>query len=170
MKNLLTTLVSPLLEPLAWLKGALIFLLGPLNLQIAYLLLAIGIDLVFGIQVAKRDKTFKLSILLQKLRQKVIIYSLWIAMFHAFDMVAGLPDTARYAVIVTLAGMEVMSAIKNTAKLGHGALADGLEGLYLALTKNLPHAPKQDATAAPPEPTASEGKGGNNNEQSETKS
>lgn len=59
-------------------------------------------------------------------------------MFHAFDMVAGLPDTARWALVVMFAGMELVSAAKNTAKLGHGKLADALEGLYLALMRSNP--------------------------------
>ncbi|MDK2600655.1 hypothetical protein QO179_24485 [Bacillus stercoris] len=59
-------------------------------------------------------------------------------MFHAFDMVAGLPNSARWAVVVMLAGMELLSAIKNTAKLGHNKLADALEGVYLTLMKSQP--------------------------------
>lgn len=37
-----------------------------------------------------------------------------------------------------LAGMELMSAAKNTAKLGHGKLADALEALYLTLLRTTP--------------------------------
>lgn len=139
MKQLLVSYTSPLYEPLMLIKGILIFLLGPIDLQLAYLLLAIGIDFAFGIQIAVRDKAFKWCILFQKLRQKIIVYTLWIIMFHAFDMVVGLPNSARWAVIVLLAGLEIMSAIKNTARLGYGRLADALEGLYLALAKQQPH-------------------------------
>lgn len=56
-------------------------------------------------------------------------------MFHAFDMIAGLPNSARWAVIMSLAGLEIISATKNTAKLGHNRLADVIESVYLALTK-----------------------------------
>lgn len=56
-------------------------------------------------------------------------------MFHAFDMVTGLPETARYAVLVMLCGMEMLSAIKNTAKLGHNTLATALEQMYFSLIK-----------------------------------
>ena len=119
-------------------KGSLIFLLGPLNLQLAYLLLAVGIDLVFGVEVARKEKTFKWSIFFTKVRKKLFVYIMWISMFHAFDMIAGLPNTARWAVVVMLAGMELVSAAKNTAKLGHGKLADALEGAYLALVKSNP--------------------------------
>jgi phage-related holin len=136
MKNFIANLVST--EPFLFVKGALIFLLGPLNLQLAYLLLAVGIDLVFGIQVARKEKTFKWSLLFSKVRKKIFIYALWISMFHAFDMIAGLPDTARWAVVVMLAGMELVSAAKNTAKLGHSKLADALEGLYLSLMRSQP--------------------------------
>jgi phage-related holin len=136
MKNFIINLFST--EPFVFVKGALIFLLGPLNLQLAYLLLAVGIDLVFGIQVARKDGTFKWGLLFSKVRKKIFIYAMWISMFHAFDMIAGLPDTARWAVVVMLAGMELVSAAKNTAKLGHSKLADALEGVYLALVKNNP--------------------------------
>ncbi|MDK2600656.1 hypothetical protein QO179_24490 [Bacillus stercoris] len=52
MKNFIVNLFNS--DPFIFARGALIFLLGPLNLQLAYLVLAIGIDLVFGIQVAKK--------------------------------------------------------------------------------------------------------------------
>jgi phage-related holin len=136
MKNFIANVIST--EPFIFIKGALIFLLGPLDIQLAYLLLAVGIDLIFGIQVAKKEKTFKWGLLLNKVRKKIFIYGLWISMFHAFDMIAGLPNSARWAVVVTLAGMELVSAAKNTAKLGHGKLADALEGVYLALVRNNP--------------------------------
>jgi phage-related holin len=131
MKNFILNLYHS--DPFIFLKGALIFLLGPLDLQLAYLLIAVGIDLMFGIQVARKLNTFSWKVLFQKVRAKIIIYALWISMFHAFDMIAGLPNSARWAVVVMLAGMELMSAIKNTAKLGHGRLADALEALYLTL-------------------------------------
>ncbi len=144
MKNLTFGFLSPLAEPFFWLKGSLIFLIGPIDLQLAYLLLAIAVDLVFGIQIAVKEHTFKWSILVRKLRQKLTVYILWIAMFHAFDMVTGLPNSARWAVVAMLAGLEIISAIKNTARLGHSKLADALEGLYLALTRNQPHQVNED--------------------------
>lgn len=147
MKTFLVNLISA--EPFIFVKGALIFLLGPLNFQLAYLLLAVGIDLVIGIEVARKEGTFKWSVLFAKVRQKIFVYSLWISMFHAFDMMAGLPDTARWAVVVMLGGMEVLSAAKNTAKLGHGKLADALEGVYLALMRSQPTL----QNVPPPEPT-----------------
>jgi phage-related holin len=162
MKQFFLNLMST--EPMVFLKGALIFLLGPLNLQLAYLLLAVGIDLIFGIQVAKKEQAFKWSILFQKVRTKIFIYGLWISMFHAFDMIAGLPDSARWAVVVMLAGMELVSAAKNTAKLGHGKLADALEGIYLALMKSQPTLqdaqPQDEATATEETPTVAEQEGG----------
>jgi phage-related holin len=136
MKNFILNLYHS--DPFIFVKGMLLFLLGPLNLQLGYLLIAIAIDLVFGIQVAKKTKTFKWKLLFSKVRSKIVIYALWIAMFHAFDMIAGLPNSARWAVVVMLAGMELMSAAKNTAKLGHGKLADALEALYLTLLRTNP--------------------------------
>lgn len=86
-------------------------------------------------------------------------------MFHAFDMIAGLPNSARWAVVVMLAGMELVSAAKNTAKLGHGKLADALEGVYLALMKSQPtlqnvappEDPPKEEQDAPEVTTAKEG-------------
>lgn len=154
MKTFFTEVWLSLHDPLLWLKGGLVFLIGPINIQLAYLLLALGIDLVFGIQIAIRDRTFKWSILFKKLKNKIMVYVLWIAMFHAFDMVAGLPDSARWSVIVLLAGLEIVSAIKNTAKLGHNRLAEGLEKLYLSLTKNNVKPPMATSdTASRPEST-----------------
>jgi phage-related holin len=155
MKSFLTNLLAS--EPFLFLKGALIFLIGPLDLQLAYLLLAVGIDLIFGIQVAVMEKKFKWSILFTKVRRKFIIYGLWITMFHAFDVIAGLPDTARWSVVVMLAGMEILSAVRNTAALGHSKLAEALEQVYLTLTKALPQEPPakepQPGDAAKGEPT-----------------
>lgn len=147
MKNLIAQLLST--EPFIFVKGALIFLIGPLDVQLAYLLLAVGIDLMFGIQVAKKEKIFKWNLLFTKVRKKIFIYAAWISMFHAFDMIAGLPNSARWAVVVMLAGMELVSAAKNTAKLGHGRLADALEGVYFALTKS--QSTLKDAMVPPPD-------------------
>jgi phage-related holin len=136
MKSVTLGILNAIQDPLLWVKGGLIFLIGPLNLQVTYLLLALGIDLAFGVQIAVRNKTFRWRILFTKLKHKVMIYTLWISMFHAFDMVTGLPNSARWAVIVLLAGLEMMSAIKNTARLGHNQLADALERLYLSFAKS----------------------------------
>lgn len=70
-------------------------------------------------------------------------------MFHAFDMIAGLPDSARWAVVSMLAGLEILSAIKNTASLGQTRLADALESLYLSLTKGAPPVPGSEHPPAP---------------------
>lgn len=130
--NLFTT------EPFLFLKGALIFMIGPLDVQLAYLFIAIGIDLLFGIQVARKEQSFRWFILLDKVRKKIFVYIMWISLFHAFGTILGLPDSARWSVILLLAGMEVVSAIKNTARLGHSRLSDALEGLYFSLVKNNP--------------------------------
>lgn len=148
MKHMLSNLSAVIEEPLSWIKGGLIFLIGPINLQLAYLFLAIGIDLIFGIQIAIRERSFRWRILFSKLSTKLIVYGLWISMFHAFDMVSGLPDSARWTVIVMLAGLEIVSAIKNTARLGHNRLADALENLYFMLTKNQSQLPSSEQNNA----------------------
>lgn len=159
MKAFFTHLVTN--EPFLFLKGSLIFLIGPLDLQLAYLILAVAIDLIFGIQVAVMENKFKWTILFNKVRRKFMIYGLWIAMFHAFDVIAGLPDTARWSVVVMLAGMEILSAVRNTAALGHSKLAEALESVYLTLTKSLPQEPPivddQKDAAVKGEPNQAEG-------------
>jgi len=131
-------------EVLLFLKGALLFLVGPLNAQLAYMFVAIGIDLFFGIKVASKEKTFSWNTLAVKVGNKVMIYGAWIAMFHVLDMVIGLPSTARNGVILLLISMEIMSASKNTAKLGYGKLATLLENIYFVVSRDNPLALKKE--------------------------
>lgn len=133
MKSLFTSIISS--EPFTFIKGALVFFIGPLSLQLAYFLIVILIDLFFGIQVARKEKQFSWKILFAKVKKKMIFYSLMIALFHALDMITGLPDTARISVVILLAGMEVLSTIKNTGKLGHQKVSLALEQLYMSLIR-----------------------------------
>lgn len=110
-------------------------MLGPIDHQLSYLLLAMVVDLIFGIQVARKNKEFSWQTMFNKFTVKVFTYGLWVSMFHAFDRVAGLPDTARWSLILVLVGLEIVSSIKNTSSLGYSRLADALENLYLNLTK-----------------------------------
>lgn len=135
MNQFYTSLVSQFQEPMIFIKGIIVFLLGPLDLQLTYLFAVIVIDSMFGVQVAKKEKKFTWTLLASKLANKLLGYSLWIMMFHAFDMVAGLPDTSRWALITMLVGLEILSSIKNTAKLGHVKLAMQLEALYMAIVR-----------------------------------
>lgn len=131
-------------ETLLFLKGSLLFLIGPLDAQLMYVGVALLIDLVFGVKVAKKEKTFSWKVFTTKVSNKVLIYVAWIAMFNAMDMVVGLPNTARTSVIVVLMSMEILSASKNTAKLGYGRLAELLENIYFVLSKENPVAPKKE--------------------------
>lgn len=133
-------------EPWLFLKGAIVFAIGPLNHQLSYLFLAMVVDLLFGIQVAVKKKEFSPIVLVKKFGVKVLTYVLWIAMFHAFDSIAGLPDTGRWSLIMVLVGLEIASAIKNTASLGHTQLAEYLESLYLSLTKQKGGSANETAT------------------------
>ncbi len=130
-----TSLLTHLQEPMLYIKGLIVFLLGPVDIQMSYLVAVILVDLWFGVQVARKEKTFTWGLLGSKLANKIFGYSLWIIMFHAFDMVAGLPDTSRWALITMLVGLEILSSIKNTAKLGHVKLAMHLETLYMAMVR-----------------------------------
>lgn len=129
---------------LIFFKGSLLFLIGPLNAQLGYLMLALLIDVIFGIKVARQNNTFSWNILSRKVGNKIIIYGAWIAMFNALDMVAGLPNTSRTAVIVVLVSMEILSSSKNTARLGYDRLAKLLENVYDLFAKDSPIAPKRD--------------------------
>lgn len=131
-------------ESLVFLKGALLFLIGPLNAQLSYVAIAIAIDLMFGMRVAKKEKTFSWVVFTRKVSNKLLVYGAWIAMFNALDMAIGLPNTARTAVIVVLIGMEITSASKNTAKLGYGRLANLMENIYLLISKDVPAVPQED--------------------------
>jgi phage-related holin len=125
-------------ETLLVVKGGLLFLIGPLNAQLSYVAIAILIDLIFGICVAVKKKTFSAKVFTVKVTNKFFVYVAWIAMFHALDMVAGLPSTARNSVLFVLVSMEIVSASKNTAKLGYGKLASMLENVYFLLQKENP--------------------------------
>jgi phage-related holin len=131
-------------ESLLFFKGALLFLIGPLNAQLSYVALAIFIDLMFGMRVAKKERTFSWSMFGSKVGNKLLVYGAWVSMFNALDMVAGLPNTARNAVILVLISMEIFSASKNTAKLGYGKLASLMENIYFLITKDNPVAPKEE--------------------------
>lgn len=162
MKQLLINLYMG--EQFLYLKGVIVFLIGPINAQLSYLLLAVMIDVIFGMQVASKNKEFSIVLLFSKVRKKLFVYALWISMFHAFDMVTGLPNTARWSVIVMLLGMELLSAAKNTAKLGHGRLSDALEHVYLSLIKTNAGLQKPEKKAVSPEtvlPVGQEGEGSN---------
>jgi phage-related holin len=112
------------------LRGALVVVLGPLNLQIGYLLLVLALDLYLGIKVALKEHKFSFRYMGEKTLEKTITYGVWIAISHAFDMVTRLPGTARWLCIVTLLGWEVCSSLKSTRKLGYKVIADGLEDMF----------------------------------------
>lgn len=130
-------------ESFLFFKGALLFLIGPLNAQLSYVAIAIAIDLMFGMRVAKKERTFSWGVFSGKVSNKLLVYGAWVAMFNALDMAIGLPNTARTAVIVVLIGMEITSASKNTAKLGYGRLASLMENIYLLISKDVPAATPQ---------------------------
>lgn len=124
-------------EPTAWIDIVIVtvrFFVGPLNAELLYLLLAMAIDTTFGMMVAKRNRTWSWLRLLDLTSKKVMVYMLWLAMFNAFDNIAGLPNTARWSVIMILVGFEIISAVKNTSRLGYSRLAGALENVYLSLT------------------------------------
>lgn len=119
-------------------KGAFIFLIGPLNTQIAYLLLVIFIDMYFGVRLAINKNEFKFSIFYKKVTQKIIVYAGWIAIFNAMDIVIGLPSVARASIIILLLFMEVLSAIRNTRDLGFEKLSDAISNILKSFVSKDP--------------------------------
>lgn len=113
-----------------FIKGALIVFLGPLNMQIGYLLIMIALDLYLGSKAAKKDKTFKFKYAFSRTIEKVIVYMIWIAIFNGLDMIADLPGTTRWLAILALFGQEIVSALRNTVRLGYVGLAQALAGVY----------------------------------------
>lgn len=148
-------------ESMLLMKGSLLFLIGPLNAQLSYVVLAIVIDLLFGMRVAAKEKVFSWSVFTGKVGNKIFVYTAWISLFNALDMVAGLPNTARNAVILVLISMEIFSASKNTAKLGYGKLASLMENVYFLITKDNPVAQKQEVPPAKPVEENQEGSDNN---------
>jgi len=118
-------------ETSLFIKGALVFLVGPFDDKMKGLVIFILIDLVLGINAAKKLMIFTWRELAIKMQKKLIVYACWIIMFNILDKILGLPGAARNAIILVLIAMELFSASKNTAKMGYGRLAKIMEGLYL---------------------------------------
>ena len=118
-------------ESLLFLKGAIVFLIGPMDEKLTALLVVFVVDLALGTNAARRLKVFGWGELVLKLQKKMLVYGCWIVFFNAIDKALGLPSSGRNAIIFVLIGMEFVSAAKNTGKLGHGRLAKILEGIYL---------------------------------------
>lgn len=122
-------------EALIFFKGSLVFLIGPLDLKIAYLGVAMFVDLMFGMRVASAEKRFSWWILMSQVRRKVFVYGGWIMLFNALDAVLGLDQLARTTMIFLLITTEVFSVSNNTSKLGYGRLANAIERIYFTLTQ-----------------------------------
>lgn len=118
-------------ETSLFIKGALVFLIGPFDEKMKGLIIFIFIDLVLGINAAKKLMIFTWRELAVKMQKKLIVYACWIVMFNILDKILGLPGAARNAIILVLIAMELFSASKNTAKMGYGRLAKIMENLYL---------------------------------------
>lgn len=122
-------------EALIFFKGSLVFLIGPLDLKLAYLGVAMLVDLMFGMRVASAEKRFSWWILISQVRRKVFIYGGWIMLFNALDAVLGLDQLARTTMIFLLITTEVFSVSNNTSKLGYGRLANAIERIYFSLSQ-----------------------------------
>lgn len=124
-----------------YLNTLMAFVFGDSIMQLQYLTISVFIDSSLGMRAARKEGVFSFGIAVDKIINKVIIYSSWVALFHAFDTVANLDNTAKTAVVLLLLSTEIMSAIKNTGRLGYGSLANSLERIYESLR---PQPPKED--------------------------
>lgn len=114
-----------------WVRVALIFLFGPLNYQLGYLLLVMCVDLYLGIKVARKNKCFSLKFARDKTIEKTVIYCMWVILANALDRVLGLPGTARFVCLIILLGCEIISSLNNTSNLGYVAVSKLLRDFFL---------------------------------------
>ncbi len=122
---------------LFFLQGALIAALGPLNLQIGYLFLVVAVDFILGVWAAKKTGSYDSRYAFSRSIEKLIVYTIWIIIFHSLDMVAKLPGTARWLCILALVGQEIMSALRNTGRMGYTGVVQALASVYMSLTNKL---------------------------------
>lgn len=95
--------------------------------DLAYLLLAVGIDGMYGIRVARKRGMFAIRILVRKAVEKIGTYLALVMLAHGMEAVAATPDVATRAVVVALINLEAVSVLKHIATLGNADLARTLE-------------------------------------------
>lgn len=115
---------------LGLLKAALFYALGSMNYQLYYLVFMIGVDVTLGTVASVKAKEFRLKEFARRNGIKLALYVTAIAVFNAFDQIANLPGTARWLCLIALAGIELISALKNISKLGYPQIARALEQAY----------------------------------------
>jgi len=123
--------------------------LGTVDLQVAYLLLIIGVDTLLGVMVAHKTGQLNLRDFSIKTFRKLAIYLAAMVLFHAFDQVASLPGTARWLCLVALAGIELMSSLKNIANLGYTEVAEALQKIYEDLYRRALSNPQSRTPVSP---------------------
>lgn len=112
------------------LKAALFYALGSINYQLCYLAFMVAVDLTLGTVAALKAKEFRLGEFARRNGIKLVLYVTAIAVFNAFDQIANLPGTARWLCLIALAGIELVSTLKNISKLGYPQIARALEQAY----------------------------------------
>lgn len=117
-----------------WLKGVFVWAIGPLDMQLSYLALAIFCDLVLAVWVTTKEGTFKFSIMIRKTVEKLAIYTMILAIFNALGMVSNFPAPIRWGVLMALIVRDTSSFIKNVGRLGYGSLAQSLEEVFHKIT------------------------------------
>lgn len=131
-----------------FMKAALFWAVGPLNVQLGYLVFMLIADTVLGIMASRRTERFRLGLFFQKTAEKGVFYIVLIALFNSFDNVANLPGTARWLCLMGLAGLELTSSIKNISRLGWPALARVMEQAYRDIFRSVDATPVLDAGEA----------------------
>ena len=116
------------------LQTIFIILLGDLNYQLGYLALAMVVDTIFAIWVARRAKRFKWNEFLYKTTEKVTVYILVIILFHSLDRMLGLNGNARWTILFVLLVSDIFSSLRHLAALGYNNLSVMLgRGYWLLL-------------------------------------
>jgi phage-related holin len=117
-------------------QSMLILAIGPLTSQVCYIFIVFLLDLLLGVQLARKQNTFSRKYFFQKTIEKVMVYTVWVVLGHSADVIVKLPDILRSIVLVTLLGQELLSALRSTKELGYAGLANSIQkGMTSCLSK-----------------------------------
>lgn len=117
------------------LQCALIFILGPLDVQVVYLAGLFVADMIVGVMLALRNREFSMSYFTAKTIEKLLIYFILLFVGHATDIVVHPPASIRSVAILILFGREVSSVCDKAGSLGYKTIVDVLVSYIQPLLK-----------------------------------
>jgi phage-related holin len=109
----------------------LVFLLGTLNPQIGYFFLGLLLDIALGVWIAIKTKNFSKKYLITKTLEKLVVYTILIAIGHVVDVVGNFKDQIRGAILLGLLIKEAPSLLSKLKALGYSKEAAVLEDSLL---------------------------------------